>query len=230
MRLTVGPLPAAVYWRRRALVLGVLGLFIVGIVYMFTGGPSAGTGAPPGSTGTPAASPTGEVSATPGPSTSPTPITSQFTPPAGLTGPCTDSEIELTARPSPADPLVGEMSKFELIVRSVSTRTCVRNVGSIPQELRLMQDDRIVWSSDDCRPEGFQDYNRDEQLAPGTEMPFFIWWEGYRTRDGIGEHTCERSATTTVGPGAYVLVARLGTKLSEPSPVAVRNHSPATGA
>jgi|HigsolmetaAR206D_1030411.scaffolds.fasta_scaffold00212_33 hypothetical protein len=37
MRLTVGPLPPAVYWRRRAVVLGAVVLFVTVLVYSCTG-------------------------------------------------------------------------------------------------------------------------------------------------------------------------------------------------
>ena len=33
MRLTVGPLPAAVYWRRRAVVVGAILLFLIVMMY-----------------------------------------------------------------------------------------------------------------------------------------------------------------------------------------------------
>ena len=43
MNLTVGPLPPAVYWRRRALVAGVLVLLILVVAYSCGG--SSGSGA-----------------------------------------------------------------------------------------------------------------------------------------------------------------------------------------
>ncbi|MDG4791348.1 hypothetical protein O7626_36570 [Micromonospora sp. WMMD1102] len=46
MRLTVGPLPPTVYWRRRAVVLGAVLLFLVVVLYscLNTGGPDNGKG------------------------------------------------------------------------------------------------------------------------------------------------------------------------------------------
>ncbi|MFD6612669.1 hypothetical protein ACFWD1_27720 [Micromonospora chalcea] len=62
MRLTVGPLPPAVYWRRRAVVLGAGLLFLIVLLYSCTG-TDRNTGAP----GTDP-SPTGSAGAEPGPS------------------------------------------------------------------------------------------------------------------------------------------------------------------
>ena len=45
MRLTVGPLPPAVYWRRRAVVLGAGLLFLIVLLYSCTG-TDRNTGAP----------------------------------------------------------------------------------------------------------------------------------------------------------------------------------------
>ncbi|MBU8857468.1 MULTISPECIES: hypothetical protein [unclassified Micromonospora] len=62
MRLTVGPLPPAVYWRRRAVVLGAGLLFLIVLLYSCTG-TDRNTGAP----GTDP-SPTGSAGAQPDPS------------------------------------------------------------------------------------------------------------------------------------------------------------------
>ncbi|MEW2443490.1 hypothetical protein [Micromonospora marina] len=62
MRLTVGPLPPAVYWRRRAVVLGAGLLFLIVLLYSCTGS-DRNTGAP----GTDP-SPTGSAGAQPDPS------------------------------------------------------------------------------------------------------------------------------------------------------------------
>ncbi|MBY8873171.1 hypothetical protein K7640_15150 [Micromonospora sp. PLK6-60] len=66
MRMTVGPLPPAVYWRRRAVVLGAGLLFLIVLLYSCQGSDPGGTpegrGTPtPGATGTAAPDPTGSV-------------------------------------------------------------------------------------------------------------------------------------------------------------------------
>ncbi|SCG75763.1 hypothetical protein [Micromonospora humi] len=62
MRLTVGPLSPAVYWRRRAVVLGAGLLFLIVLLYSCTG-TNKNTGAPGGDP-----SPGGSAGAAPGPS------------------------------------------------------------------------------------------------------------------------------------------------------------------
>lgn len=218
MRLTVGPLPAAVYWRRRLLVLGGLLLIVLGIVYACTGGPGAGNQADPGPSGTstptpPAsadASQTASPTATPTPSASPTPST--FTlPVSAATGPCTEAEIELTVSASPPSQTVGVGGTFFLKIKNISQRTCVRDIGSQPQELQLRQADRIVWSSDDCRDSS---YNFDQQFPPGHEVPFTWQWDGFVTRNGAGAPQCGSGVKPDTGH--YDLVARLGDQFSEP--------------
>ncbi|MFC4146684.1 hypothetical protein ACFO0M_10490 [Micromonospora mangrovi] len=55
MRLTVGPLPSTVYWRRRAVVLGA-GLLLLIVLLYSCNGTERNTGATPGSSRTPSAS------------------------------------------------------------------------------------------------------------------------------------------------------------------------------
>ncbi|PWU56344.1 hypothetical protein DLE60_26410, partial [Micromonospora globispora] len=57
MRLTVGPLPPAVYWRRRAVVLGAGLLFLIVLLYSCSDpGRNTGGTAKPGSSPTASAS------------------------------------------------------------------------------------------------------------------------------------------------------------------------------
>src|ERR1044071_27641 len=98
MRLTVGPLPAAVYWRRRVVVLLGLAMVVLVISYSCSGnqGPVAGAGTQPPHAAPPTPTPTPSL---PHPSTAPArPSQSAFTlPVGGATGPCTDPEMEGTA-------------------------------------------------------------------------------------------------------------------------------------
>src|SRR5262249_1393218 len=156
MRLTVGPLPSAVYWRRRLVVLGGAGLVALIIVYAFTGGPDGSSAAPattaaagnthPGPAPRPATPPPPPH---PPPPPTPTPTPSAFPlPAADPTGPCTDAELQLTASANPADLTVGQGATFTLTIKNISNRTCTRDIGSAPQELQLKLGDKLVWSSD----------------------------------------------------------------------------------
>jgi hypothetical protein len=227
MRLTIGPLPPAVYWRRRLVVLGGVGLVALVIVYAFTGGPD-GSSAAPGTTSTAGATRTSTAGATattsapalPTPTPTPSPTPSAFTlPVAGQTGPCTDAEIQLTASADPANLTVGQTATFGLAIKNISNRTCNRDIGSEPQELRLLLGDAIVWSSDDCAP---PQYDFDQEFTPGLEKSFALNWNGYATRGATGAVDCTPWDGLKLTANNYDLVARLATKLSDPVPVTVR--------
>jgi len=233
MRLTIGPLPPAVYWRRRLVVLGAVVLMAMIIVYAFTGGPGAGSSAAPGPTSTADATATGTVeptatatptaAATTTPSASPSPTPSAFSlPVADATGPCTDAEIQLTASADPSSLTVGQPATFGLTIKNISNRTCTRNIGSAPQSLELKYGDTLVWSSDDCSNSS---YDFDQQFTPGMEKSFSLNWNGYATRGGVGSVECTPYEALKLVAGTYQLVARLGTEYSDPVQIVVRSNA-----
>ncbi|MBX6748205.1 MAG: hypothetical protein IRY85_00800 [Micromonosporaceae bacterium] len=232
MRLTVGPLPAAVYWRRRLLVLGALVLIVVGIVYACTRGSDADEQLSPDPASQTSESPSPTATTTPTTSPSPTlsPTPTAFTlPVSDPTGPCTDDEIELTASVSQTTLVVGQGATFTLTIKNISNRSCVRDIGSIPQELQLRRaDGTVAWSSDDCRDEQVYgpDYHFNETLPPDFVKKFDIYWNGYRSRTGNDTTSCEPSDQAKPDADTYTLVARLDTKFSQPVQVVIRT-SPA---
>jgi hypothetical protein len=213
MRLTVGPLAPAIYWRRRAVVLVLLASVVLVISYA-CGGPRA-----------PAAGAQSQQNLTPGTSPDPsatllrpvvestTPSPTAFTlPAAGATGPCTDAEMQVTATAGSAEVQTATTLDVTIKLKNVSRRTCVRDVGADMQELRLVQGTTIVWSSDDCNANRGND---NMSFSPGREMSFTLKWTGRVSRTGIGGVTCTATAQPPP-PGMYQLVARLDKKLSEP--------------
>jgi hypothetical protein len=213
MRLTVGPLPAAVYWRRRAVVLVGLAILVF-IVSYACGGPSSGS---PPNTAASDRSPI-ETSSTPA-----RPSVASTSPPSSPTatafslvttaanGPCTDDEIELTATADSGNPRQGQPVVVTLKVKNISNRTCSRDVGADAQELRLQDASGIVWSSDDCNPRHGMDVR---SYPPGKQDTFSLTWPGLRSRSGTGAPEC--SGTTAPAVGVYDLVARLDKKFSAP--------------
>ena len=163
MNLTVGPLAPSVYWRRRAIVAGVLLLLVLILTYSCGG--SSGSGAPNHRTGAAANTPTPDPTLSeyrPQPS-SPSPseaasATASSTTGTGSAAPgtapasagsdaCTDAEIQLT--PS-VQRIVGGSFAYQLtiVIKNVSNRTCKRDIGSNPQELHILSSGQTVWSSD----------------------------------------------------------------------------------
>lgn len=232
MRLTVGPLPPAVYWRRRAIVLGavLVALFLVAQACMSASASPDDVDA--GNTPSPTAA---------GPSTSATPPP-QSDPPAATTTPespapppeeppdgepaaaldpadpaaCTDQEMLITAETGDPSFPGGTSVQFTIRIENDSDRSCRRDVGGDHRELYLRKGTGAtkLWSSRDCDgPSGSQV----EELAPGFERSHFIVWHGNAS------DSCQDGAPAgePVPPGDYQLIARLGTAYSEPVKITV---------
>jgi hypothetical protein len=215
MRLTVGPLPAAVYWRRRAVVL--VGLALVGLIVSYACGgldsSTAGTGAPasgaPIVTGTTPQPKTTLLRPTT-PTGAETPAPTAFTLSVGADVTCSDAEMSVTASAAAAEARLGGPIEVTITIKNISNRTCPRDIGADAQELRLVNGKAIVWSSDDCNP------NRGRNISsfpPGRQVSYTLTWAGRRSRTGTGAVNCALGAPD---PGTYQLVARLDQKLSEP--------------
>ncbi|WP_213453893.1 hypothetical protein [Rhizomonospora bruguierae] len=223
MRLTVGSLPPAVYWRRRAIVLTIVLSVIFVFVYACSDGPndnkaaqndtlpsqsptptmsvsaSAGTGAPTTAGATPSAHPS---SSPPGTAQAPPAATSQM---------CSDQEMLVTPVPSPADAPRGGSVQLTIKIKNVSKRTCKRDVGADFQEIRIVKGggSAKVWSSDDC------DATRGSEVLPFTpnfERAYTVTWNTHTSTTCDGKRATGKLADA----GDYQVFARLGSKLSAP--------------
>ncbi|MDG4828085.1 hypothetical protein O7627_02050 [Solwaraspora sp. WMMD1047] len=235
MRLTVGPLPPAVYWRRRAVVLGAALLFLIVLVYSCTG--PGGSGADPGSaptstptanppesgaggplltpeTGPPAAGdagedPGGEPPAGGGPAAPPAGDATVPVIPPPAAGSCTDEEMSVVPVPSQSSIKRGATIEVRLKIRNASDRTCERDVGSQLQEVYIRIGAQVVWSSDTCSPPGESNV---VTFTPGLAHEYRVAWNGKdvtRCADGVANGPVPAA-------GDYQVFGRLGTKRSEP--------------
>ncbi|MFC7243588.1 hypothetical protein ACFQO7_13980 [Catellatospora aurea] len=230
MRLIVGPLPAAVYWRRRAMVLGTLLAAVLMITLVVRGTGSGGAQQPtangtPTSAGASPASAAGEPLASPAASPTDGVITpvSELTPSPTSAGEdegegegevdpnaCTDTEIKVTAKPAQTSLKRGSDLLITLLIKNVSQRTCTRDVGADLQELRILKSTEKVWSSDDCGgPRGHEV----RSFPPAHERSYTVVWNGHSSS------ACEKSIKRVPdGPvpaaGEYRLYARVGTAIS----------------
>jgi hypothetical protein len=214
MRLTVGPLPAAVYWRRRGVVLVGLAMVVLVVSYA-CGGPTQSNGAPNagGSSPTGTADPTTSAPHPTLPSTSASPTATAFSLVTGAaTGPCTDSEIELTASAASTSVAPAQEVLFTIKIKNIADRTCDRDVGADAQELKLQDASGVVWSSDDCNPRHGTDVR---SFAPAKELTFSLTWPGTRSKSGTGAVNCAAGAPAPTS-GVYELIARLDKKVSAP--------------
>jgi hypothetical protein len=223
----VGPLPASVYWRRRALVLGAIILvLLLGWALLPGGGDdrprdSAAAAGSPDPTD-PAAAPTG-LSATapsgvPGPagdgdgvgatvSPTPTPTPPPTTPAPTVAPPtaCPDSAIQVTVGPrAPAYP-VGQEPIFDLRVRNTSKLSCLRDLGAGQQEVLVYRGSQRLWSSNDCYP---SDAKAPTLLGAGVQKTSSVKWSGLGSRPNCA------GARTRIGAGSYTVVARVGTAVA----------------
>ncbi|MGY2064652.1 MucR family transcriptional regulator [Blastococcus sp. SYSU DS0619] len=218
----VGPLPAAVYWRRRLTVLAVLLVLLAGLAWLVVrlvtdGGETPTT---PTAVTEPAELPALEQVVPPvaqirPPSTEP--VTAPPPPPAPETpagptpgGPCTDDMLGLEVR-TPGQAAVGEKPTFELAVTNTSAVPCVRALDKQLQEL-VMADSAgaRVWGSNDCFPESSSDQRT---LAPGETVVFPVVWGGLTSEPGCA------APRVTPSPGSYVLRGRLDTLVSGDAPL-----------
>ena len=222
MKMTVGSLPPAVYWRRRAIVLGVL-LVVAMLLWASCGGNSkdakhnaANTASntplaasSPTSTQTPSLGPTllfpttpgvtNSASATPGTPLQPAPD------PSGLLE-CADANLSLIAEPKPATGPNGAYMVFYIKIKNTSGVPCKRDLGADHQELYLQSGTTKVWSSDVCNPaHGAETVT----MAPNIEHSYNTTWNGKASNNG-----CDNRQPP--GIGKYELFARLDTKISEP--------------
>ncbi|MDM4721241.1 hypothetical protein QTQ03_17135 [Micromonospora sp. WMMA1363] len=237
MRLTVGPLPPAVYWRRRAVVLGAVLLLLIVVLYSCSRSEqqpgAAGDARPTSGAASPGATPeaTGSVltpqTGTPpegsgdaggaGPSTDAT--AANVPPPVAPVvddGTCTDAEVTVTAVARPATVVRGATVDLQLKIKNRSDRTCRRDVGADVQELFIKSGAAKVWSSDTCGTGRGSDV---QPFTPNFERSYQLGWNGKdatRCADGL--------ATGPVPPaGTYQVFARVGTKLSEPVKLTITN-------
>ncbi|MGC5017485.1 hypothetical protein [Micromonospora sp. DT47] len=234
MRLTVGPLPSAVYWRRRAVVLGAGLLFLIVLLYSCnqsgdtTTTPGArptpspavqssptGSAPAPGSADPPAASgaPGGSGVPATGPGTTTAPPADPPVAPAGPAvvddGTCTDAEITVAAVALPSEVQRGAPVDLSLKIRNKSQRTCSRDVGADVQELFIKAGAAKVWSSDTCGTGKGSDV---QSFVPGFERSYQLTW------NGMDVSRCANGVASGPNPpgGTYQVFARVGTKLSEP--------------
>lgn len=217
----VGPLPAAVYWRRRLAVL-VLLLAVLGglgwvVVSLLPGSGDGGAAASSTTAAEPTELPALEqvvpaVSGVRTPGTTAPP--SEPPVPAGPTpgGRCTDEMLGLEVR-TPGTVAVGAKPVLELVVVNTSPVPCVRALDKELQELVMVDAAGArVWGSNDCFPESSDD---ERTLAPGEPVVFPLTWGGLTS-----EPTCT-AARVTPAPGDYVLRGRLDTKVSGDAPLTI---------
>ncbi|HEX6686747.1 MAG TPA: hypothetical protein VF062_28540 [Candidatus Limnocylindrales bacterium] len=219
MRLVVGPLPASVYWRRRALVLG--GVVLVVFMIVYSCGKAGESSNDAGVTPSPKPSNTAVSTPTQNPSRAPVAPAGQLSTSPAASPPvvaeaqvCTNAELTVTAQPARTTLPRGAELPIKLLIKNTSGRTCSRDIGPDQQELyiKLGTSTQTVFSSDHCDgPTG----SEMRSFPPGHERSYDIVW------NGKSSSSCSTTSKRTPdGPtpdaGDYQLFGRVGSDLSEP--------------
>ncbi|GAA1264099.1 hypothetical protein [Saccharothrix xinjiangensis] len=199
-----GPLPPSVYRRRRALAVAVATIALVGLAWLvavLSGDPDPA--APRPVDPTPAAPPV-----TPAAAPSTAPGTTAPTPPPGPPPPCEDAQLHVVAELDEPAVAAGEGVGLAIAVSNAGQLPCAKDIGRHVRELVVTAVDggTRLWSSNDCFATGGSEVR---VLRPGERFTYGLRWSGTTSEPGCGGHR-------RLGPGDYLLVAKVAGKASDP--------------
>ncbi len=216
-----GPLPTQIYWRRRALALGiavvVIGIIaaVVAVVVMNSTGSEQPTAnetpdqtvqaAPatqlPGENPevkTPIQAPTQDA-----PPPTPTPTAAVVPPPILQEGDdCPDSTLAVKGITNEPQYVVGDQPKFTMVVTNIGLVACQRDVGAAVLAAYVYSlDNQRLWSNLDCAP---SNETLIKTFQPGEQVTTEVTWTG------MGSAPNCPLPRQPIGPGTYNLVVQLG--------------------
>ncbi|WP_278260517.1 hypothetical protein [Nocardia sp. AG03] len=216
-----GPLPPEIYWRRRALAIGIVAVALVLVIWLAVmvtrGGDSSGekpvaATTTAESTSAAASSTTTSASAT---SSSAAPSTTSATSSPSATDqpaaqPCSDQSLALKVTVGQPTYRVGDQPAFGTVITNISSAPCSRDLGAGPQFFVYTLDgQRRLWASNDCNPDGPPD---PKTLAAGQQLSYKGTWFGTTSQpECAGDRL-------PVPAGAYMVVAQLGAIRSAAEP------------
>jgi hypothetical protein len=213
-----GPLPRQIYWRRRALALGiaVVAIAVVAAIVLVvaknaTGSEekaaeqSAATAAAP--TPLPGENPEVKTPVMPPAQQAPPPTA---TPTAAVTPPpvlqegddCPDSTLAVKGITNQPQYVVGEQPKFTMVVTNIGLVACKRDVGAAVLAAYVYSlDNARLWSNLDCAP---SNETLVKTFQPGEQVTTEVTWTGMGSAPGCP------LPRQPIGPGTYNLVVQLG--------------------
>lgn len=222
-RHPVGPESSGVYWRRRALVGGVLLLIVVVVVLIVVGrGSGASSASAPGATASASSSASAGgaagSAADPGASAPAAPSASASAAASGSGSTCSADQITLAAVLDKTVYGPTEDPKIAMSITNTGSDACHMDLGSAQQVLTISSGDEQYWSSKDCQTNGT---NQDVTIKAGQTLTTpSITWD--RTRSSTT--TCDSSRPAVTGGGAsYHLQVAVGDLKSEKSAQFVLN-------
>jgi hypothetical protein len=215
-----GPLSPEIYWRRRALAIGVIIVALAIVIWLVTmvarGGDSAGADKAAASTTTSAESSASEASSASS-SASTTPSSGSATPSATTSAadqpaaqPCSDQSLALKVTVGQPTYRVGDQPAFGTVITNISSAACSRDLGAGPQFLVYTLDgQRRLWASNDCNQDDLAEV---KTLKAGEQLSYKGTWFGTTSQPQCAGDRLQ------VPAGAYMVVAELGAVRSAAEP------------
>ncbi|NKZ11659.1 hypothetical protein HGA11_11770 [Mycolicibacterium septicum DSM 44393] len=228
-----GPLPSQIYWRRRALaigiavvVVGIIAAIVAVIVTSSSGAESkstdaSATAAPP--TPLPGENPEVKTPVVPPAQHAPPPTA---TPTAAVTPPpllkegddCPDSTLAVKGITSQPEYVVGDQPKFTMVVTNIGLVACKRDVGAAVLAAYVYSlDNNRLWSNLDCAP---SNETLVKTFNPGEQVTTEVTWTG------MGSGPQCPMPRQPIGPGTYNLMVQLGNLRSAPVPFILAQPNP----
>ena len=224
-----GPLPSQIYWRRRALALGIVVVVIavvvtvIVVVMMSHAGAENKPAANPAPSAAPQAQPEVKTPITPvqPPVAAPTatPATAVTPPPVLKEGDdCPDSTLGVKGLTSEPRYTVGDQPKFTMIVTNIGLVSCQRDVGAAVLAAYVYSlDNQRLWSNLDCAP---SNETLVKTFKPGEQVTTEVTWTG------MGSAPQCPLPRQPIGAGTYNLVVQLGNLRSAPVPFILGEAAP----
>lgn len=219
-----GPLPPQIYWRRRALALGigllVVALVVFGAITLFNGSGSKNTAktstsqTPQPENKTPVVPP-----AESSPEPTPTPTAAVEPPPVLQPGDdCPDSTLAVKGVTNAPQYVIGDQPKFTMIVTNIGLVACKRDVGAAVLAAYVYSlDNNRLWSNLDCAP---SNETLVKTFNPGEQVTTEVTWTG------MGSAPQCPLPREPIGTGTYNLVVQLGNLRSASVPFALADAPP----
>lgn len=214
----VGSEPSSVYWRRRAIVIGVLVLVVL-IVVLIVAKPGSGSDATPASTPT-TSDPAVSRPATPKPVPSAAATSKATDAPTASASNATCDADAITLKPvaDQASYTSLEQPQISMSITNTSTSACSLDLGSAEQVLSITSGAETYWSSKDCQVNGT--HQKITVKAGQTLTTPAIAWD--RTRSSSS--TCNSSrASVPAGGASYHLSVAVGSIKSATSALMILN-------
>lgn len=126
-------------------------------------------------------------------------------------GQCSDQSLAVKVTVEQPTYKSGEQPVFGIVITNISANACSRDVGSGLQQISVYSLDgqKRLWSSTDCYPDGQPDVRT---LNRGEQAAFQVTWSGSTSQPNCA------GARLPVQPGAYSVVAQLGSVRSAAEP------------